>query len=137
MKGLNQAVGDFFANIFDAKVVDHKHKTDIQCRVLPKGRITRYRRMTELYNIRSETVIGNAAGLFETRHALSDPKVYPTVRASKAYKVVLVENFGWKDVKDELHILETRHRIVVVEVLDVKCKEACIGRGQGTVDQDL
>ena len=85
----------------------------------------------------SELVIGNANGLFDTGHALSDFKVNPTVRASNAYKVVLVNNFGWKDVEGKLHILEKRHRSAVVEVLDVKGQEACIGRGQSTVDQDL
>ena len=83
----------------------------------------------------SEAVIGNVDSLFETDHALYDPKAYPTIRASKAYKVVLVDNFGWKDVKENLHILETRHGGGLVEILDVKGEEACIGRGQGDVDQ--
>ena len=41
-------VGALFVNIFDAKVVNHKIKTDIHCRVLPKGRSARDRSITEL-----------------------------------------------------------------------------------------
>ena len=128
-------VGALFVNIFDAEVVDHERKTDIQCRVLPKGSSASNSSITELFDIRSDAFIGNVAGLFETGHALSDIEVYPTVRASKALKAVLVDNFGWKDVEGELHILEMRHMSVVVEVLDLKGKEAYIGCGQGNVDQ--
>ena len=71
-----------------------KRKTDVQCIVLPKGRIESDRSITKLCKMCSEAVIGNASGLFETRHALSVLEVYPTVRASKSSKVVLVENFG-------------------------------------------
>ena len=85
--------------------------------------------------MRIELVIVNAHGLFDIVHALSDIEVYPRFRASKASKVVLVDNFGWKDVEGELHILETRNMSVVVEVLDLKGKEAYIGCGQGNVDQ--
>ena len=130
-------VGALFVNTFDAKVFDHERKTDIHCIVLPKGRSTRERRITKLCKMHSELVIGNAAGLFETGNALSDLEVYPTVRARKASKVVLVENFRWKDVEGDLHIFETRHVHIVVEVLDVKGKKACIGRGHDTVDQDI
>ena len=86
-----------FVNIFDAKVVDHKRENDVQCRVLPKGRSERDRSITELIEMRSEVVIGNAAGLFETGNALSGIEVYSTVRSSKSSKVVLVGNFWWKD----------------------------------------
>ena len=71
-KGLNQAVGALFVNIFDAKVVDHEPKTDIQCRVLPKGRSTRDRSITKLCEMRNGLVILNADGLFETGHAIYD-----------------------------------------------------------------
>ena len=84
----------------------------------------------------SEAVIDNAV-LFETGHALSCCKVDTIGRASKAIKVVLVDNFGWKDVEGKLHILETRNGGVLVEVLDVKGKEVCIRCGQGAVDNDL
>ena len=57
-------VGVLFVNIFDAKVVDHEPKTDIQCRVLPKGGSARNRSITKLCNMRSEAVIGNADSLF-------------------------------------------------------------------------
>ena len=122
MKGLNKVVGTLFLNIFDAKVVNHERKTDVQCRVIPKGRSVRYWSINRICEMCSEVVIGNAAGMFDTRHALSDLKVYPTVRASKASKVVLVNDFGWKDVEGEVHIIETCHRSVVVEILDVKGK---------------
>ena len=113
-------VGALFANIFDAKVVNHECKTDVQCRVLPKGSSARDRSITKFFEMRSEAFIGNAAGMFETGHDLSDFKVDPTGRASKSIKVVLVDDFGWKDVKDKLQILETCHGGVVVEFLDVK-----------------
>ena len=64
-------VGALFVNIFDSKVVDHERKTDIQCIVIPKGRSVRDRIITKLFDIRSEAVIGNLAGLFDTGHALS------------------------------------------------------------------
>ena len=89
-------VGALFVNIFYAKFVDQKRKTDIQCRVLPKGRSARDRSIIKICDICSEVVIGNAVGLFETGHALSDIEVYPTFRASKASKVVLVNDFGWR-----------------------------------------
>ena len=56
-KGLNQAVGALFVSIFDAKVVDHERKTDIQCRVLPKGRSTKNRSITKLCEMRNGLVI--------------------------------------------------------------------------------
>ena len=80
-----------FDNIFDAKVINHECKTDVQCRVLTKGRSARDRIITKICEMRSEAVIGNADGLFETRHYLSDLDVDPTGRASKAIKVVLVD----------------------------------------------
>ena len=87
--------------------------------------------------MRSEVVIGNAAGLFETGPDLSDCKTEPTGRSSKATKVVLVDDFGWKDVKGELYIIEMRHGGVVLEVLDVKGKEVYIRCGQDADDKYL
>ena len=127
-------VGALFANIIYFKVVDHVRKTDVQYRVLPEERNARDRSITKLGDMCSEAVIGNSAGMFETGHALSDYEEDPTSRASKATKVVLVDNFGWKDVEGELHILETRHGGVVVEILDVKGKEMYIRCVQGAVN---
>ena len=64
-------VGALFANTFDAKFVDHKCKTDVQCRVLSKERSLRDSSVTKICEMRSDAVICNAAGLFETGHALS------------------------------------------------------------------
>ena len=53
-----------FVNIFDARVIDHERKNDIQCIVLPKRKSARDRTITEICEMRSELVIGNAADLF-------------------------------------------------------------------------
>ena len=87
-------VGYLFVSIFDAKDVNHERKTDIQYKVIPKGTSARNRSITKLCDMRSESVIGNEAGLFETGHALSDLELYPTVMASKALKLVLIEKYG-------------------------------------------
>ena len=84
-----------------------------------------------------EALIGNAANLFDTRYSLSGFEVYPTGRAIKATKVVLVKYFGWKEFDINIHILKTLHGSIVSEVLDVKVKEACIRRGQDAADNDL
>ena len=115
-------VGALFAKIFDSKVVNHERKTYFQCRVLPDRRSARDRSITKLGKTCSEAVVGNAADLFETGHAISDFEVEPTSRSSKSTKFLLVETFGWKYVESELHTIKTLRGGVVVEVLDVKVK---------------
>ena len=67
----------FFADIFDTKVVNDKRDGDVPRRMLPEGRGAGDRRIYKLGEVDFQPVIGDADGLFETRHAFADLHVRP------------------------------------------------------------
>ena len=65
-----------------------------------------------------ETVVGDAAGLFEARHAFSDLEVDPSVRIERA-EVVLVNYFVRDAGQCKFHVLVAGHGGAIVEILDI------------------
>ena len=82
----------FFANIFDAKVVNNKEEGDVTHLMLPEGRVAGDRRISKLGDVEFQPVIGNAVGLFETRHDFADLHIDPVVGADKVVQVVLIND---------------------------------------------
>ena len=80
-------VGVLFSDVLDTKVVyDEGEKYGFGA-VLPQRRGSGYRGETELGKVSFELVVGNAAGLIESRHAFSYLKVDPAVRTERAEAV--------------------------------------------------
>ena len=74
----------FFADIFDSEVVNDKGEGDFTRSMLPEGRGAGDRRISKLGKVYFQTFIGDAAGLFETRHDFADLHIYPAVGANEA-----------------------------------------------------
>ena len=69
----------FFAKIFDAKIVEDKQKSDIFGSVFPKRGRTSDRGVSKLRKVELEAVAGNASGLLQTQHSLTDLHVDPPI----------------------------------------------------------
>ena len=69
LDGLDDVVGVLFSDILDAKVVHNEGEKYGFGVVLPQLRGSGYRGKTELGEVSFESVVGNAAGLLEARHA--------------------------------------------------------------------
>ena len=81
-----------FAKIFDAKVVDNKGEGDVTRHMLPESGGTGDSRISKLGKVDFQPVIGDAEGLFETRHDFADLHIDPAVEADKAAQVVLLDD---------------------------------------------
>ena len=82
----------FFSDIFYAEVIDDQVESDVMCRMFPEGGGAGDRRISKLVEVDFQPVVGDADGLFETRHAFADLHIYPAVRADKAAQVVLLND---------------------------------------------
>ena len=69
---MDQIISILFSNIFDAEVVDEKGESDVIRRMLPEGGGAGERQRSKLGEVDFQPVIGDATGLFETRHAFVD-----------------------------------------------------------------
>ena len=78
-EGLDYMVGVFFANIFDAKIVNDQRESDVFGSVFPKRGRTRDRGVAKLSKVELEAVIGDLYGLLQTGHALVDLHVDPSI----------------------------------------------------------
>ena len=65
-----------------------------------------------------ESVVGDAASLFEAGHASLDLYVDPAVGAERA-EDVLIDNFVRDACQGELHVLISGHGGAIIEIFDV------------------
>ena len=72
LEGLDEVVRVLFSGVLDAKVVNYEGEKYGLGVFLPQRRGSGYRGETELSEVSFESVVGNAAGLFEAMHAFSD-----------------------------------------------------------------
>ena len=72
LKGLDEVVGVFLADVIDPKLVYDEGENDGLGGVLPERKSSGNRGESKMGKVRFETVVGNAAGLFEAGHAFSD-----------------------------------------------------------------
>ena len=92
LDGLDKVIIIFSANIFDAEVVDEKGEGDVTHLILPEGRGAGDRHISKLDEVDFQPVIGDTAGLFETRHAFTDLYIYLAVGEDEAAQVVLFDD---------------------------------------------
>ena len=72
LEGLDEVVGVLFANVLDPKVINDKVENDGLGGVLPERRGSGNRGKAKMGEVSFESVVGDAAGLFEAGHAFSD-----------------------------------------------------------------
>ena len=72
-------VGVFFANIFDAKIVNDQRENDVFGSFFPKRGRTSDRGLSKLRKVELEAAVGNLFGLLQTGHALADIHVDPPI----------------------------------------------------------
>ena len=75
-----------------------------------------------------ETIVCDAAGLFQAWHDFAYLQVYPFVRC-KLEEVVLGNDFLREYFQADFHILVTPHGVVVIKILYVESDEAGTGGG--------
>ena len=110
----------FFSDIFDAELLDDKGESDVTHHMLPDGRGTGDRRISKLGEVDFQPVVGNASGLFETRHAFVDLHIDTAVRADEAVQVILLNDLVREEIQGEFHVLVSGHGGTVVEIFDVQ-----------------
>ena len=115
---LNQVISILFANIFDAEVVNDKGEGDVTRRMISEGRGAGDRRISKLGYVDFQLVIGDAPGLFETRHAFADLHVYPAVGVDEAVQVVLLDDLVREEIQGDFHVLVSSHRGAVIQIFD-------------------
>ena len=72
LEGLDEVVGLLFAYVLHPKVINNKGENDELGGVLPERWGYGHRGETKIVEVRFASVIGDAAGLLEARHAFSD-----------------------------------------------------------------
>ena len=120
LEGLDQMISIFFSDIFDAKAVDDKGEGDVRRCMLPEVGGAGDRRIYKLGEVDFQLVIGNAAGLFDTRHAFADIHIDTAVRADEATQVVLLNDLVREEIQGEFHVLVSGYGGAVVEIFDVQ-----------------
>ena len=108
-EGLDKVIIIFFADIFDAEVFDDKGEYNVTRRMLPEVGAAGDRSISKLGEVDIQPVIGNAAGLFETRHAFANLHIDPAGRTDKSAQVVLLNDLVQK---------VSGHGGAVVEIFD-------------------
>ena len=114
LEGLDRVISIFFADIFDAEVVNDKGEVDVTCRMLPEGRSAGDRRMSKLGEVDFQPFIGDADGLFDTQHAFEDLRIDPAVGADEAAQVVLQDDLVREEIQGKFHVLVSGHGGAVV-----------------------
>ena len=76
-----------------------------------------------------QPVIGNAAGLFDTRHAFANLHIDPDVWADEAAQVVMFDDIVREKIQGKFHVLVTGHGRSVVEVFNVG-RDGAVERGE-------
>ena len=72
MEGLDEVVGVLFADVLDSKVINDEGENDGLGGVISERRGSGNRGETKMGEVSFESVVGDAAVLFEARHAVSD-----------------------------------------------------------------
>ena len=72
LEGLDEVVGVLLAYVLEPKLINDEGENDGLVGVLPERRDSEHRGEAEMGEVRFELVVGNAAGLLETRHAFLD-----------------------------------------------------------------
>ena len=111
-------VGVFLSDVLDPKVVNDKEENNGLGGVLPERRSSGNRRESKVGKVIFEPVIGDAASLFEAKHAFSDIEVDPAVRTECA-EVVLIDYFVRYAGQCKFHVLRAGHGGAIVEILDI------------------
>ena len=88
--------------------------------MLPEGGGAGDRRISKLGEVDFQLVIGDAAGLFETRHAFADLHIDQDVRSDKAAQVVLLNDLIREEIQGKFHVVVSRYGGAVVEIFDVQ-----------------
>ena len=65
--------------------------------------------MFKLGEVDFQPVIGNVAGLFETRHAFVDLHIDPSVREDESEQVVLLNDLIREEIQGKFHVLVSGH----------------------------
>ena len=72
LEGLDEVVGVLFADVLDPKVINGEGEKDGLGGVIPESRGSGNRGEATMGEVSFESVVGDAAGLFEAGHAFSD-----------------------------------------------------------------
>lgn len=102
--------------------------------MLPEGGSASNRGVAKLGKVFCKAFVGNAAGLFEARHSLSDLKVDIAI-GSDGVEVVLGDDFVRYEGKWELHVFEAVHGGTIVEVFYVQYHESGARGGEGAIEE--
>ena len=132
LEGLDKVVSVLLANIIDPKVVNDEEEIDEIDGVLPECRSSGNKGESKMGKVSFEPFVGDAAGVFEIRHAFSDLEVNPDVRTECA-EVVLFEDFVRNTGQREFRVLVAGHGGAIVKILYIKVHEAGTGSEDGAV----
>jgi hypothetical protein len=81
-------------HIFDAKIVNDQGKRNGAGAMGPKGRCSFDGAIPKLGKVLGELIVGNATGLFESGHTLSNFHVHPSVSSIfESVQVILGDDF--------------------------------------------
>ena len=111
---LDQVIRIFFANIFDAEVVNDEGRGDVMRHMIPEGMGAGDRRISKLGKVDFQPALGNVAGLFETRHAFSDIHVDTAIGSDEAAQVVLLDDIVREEIQGEFHVPVSGHGGAVI-----------------------
>ena len=114
------------ADVLDTEIVDHKGEAYVFGGMLPNGRGSSDGGVAKLGKVDLETIVRNAAGLFQAWHAFADIQVYLSI-GCELEKVVMGDDFFREYGQDDFHILETPNGSIVIKNINVKSDEAGTG----------
>ena len=124
------------ADVLDTGIVDHKEEENVFGGIIPKGMGLSDGGVSKRDKVDLESIICNAAGLFQAWHDFADLQVYPSVRCNLE-EVVLGDDFFREYRQADFHILVTPHGGVVIKKFNVKSDEAGTGGGDGAVQKSF
>ena len=101
------------ADVLDTKIVDHKGESDVFGGLFPKGRGPSDRGVAKLCKVYLESIVRDAARLFQAWYAFADIQVYPSVRW-KLEEVVLGNDFLREYCQADFHILATLSGVPII-----------------------
>ena len=136
LERLYEMVRRFFDDALETVIVDPKGETDVFGGMLPKGRGLSDGGVATLGKLDLESIVRNAAGLFQAWHAFEDLQVYPSV-VCELEEVVLGDDFFREYRQADSHILVLPHRDIAIKILNIQSDEAGTGGGDGAVQQEF
>ena len=129
-------VGVFFANIFDAKIVNDQRENDVFGSFFPKRGRTSDRGLSKLRKVELEAAVGNLFGLLQTGHALADIHVDPPIWG-KGEELVPGDDLFWDYGQGHFHIIIPVNGGIVIEIINVQGEESIGGRQHRDIDEAL